>query len=44
MLIGIHSVLQSCNGKGSFPISLEKLEEENRALYDIIVKRIGKVS
>lgn len=38
------SVLQSCNSKGSFPPSLEKLEEENRALYAILVKRIGKVS
>jgi hypothetical protein len=28
--------------QGSFPISLEKLE--NRALYEIVVKRIGKVS
>jgi hypothetical protein len=37
-------VLQSCNSKGSFPLILEKLEEENRALYDIVVKRIGKVS
>ena len=25
--------------KGYFPISLEKLKEENKALYDIVVNR-----
>ena len=30
--------------KGYFPISIEKLKEENKALYDIVIKRIGKVS
>jgi hypothetical protein len=27
---------------GYFPISLEKLKEENKALYDIVTNRMGK--
>jgi hypothetical protein len=27
--------------KGYFPISIEKLKEENKSLYDIVIKRIG---
>ena len=28
--------------KGYLPISLEKLKEENKALYDIVTNRMGK--
>jgi hypothetical protein len=27
--------------KGYYPISMEKLKEENRQLYDAVVNRIG---
>jgi hypothetical protein len=27
--------------KGYFPISMEKLKEENRQLYDVVLNRIG---
>ena len=30
--------------KGYYPISMEKLKEENRQLYDVIVKNMGKLN
>jgi hypothetical protein len=29
--------------KGYLPISIDKLKEENKALYDIVTNRIGNV-
>jgi hypothetical protein len=30
-----------CAGNGYFPISIEKLKEENRQLYDVVLNKIG---
>ena len=35
-------MLKRANKKEYFPISEEKLKEENKALYDIVTNRIGR--